>query len=337
MRLSVLDQSPVRAGGTPAEALANTVALARLAEQHGYRRYWLAEHHNTTSFAGSAPEIMIARVAEATSRIRVGSGGVMLSHYAPLKVAEQFRVLEALYPGRIDLGIGRAPGADPKTAVALQAGPQAWGQDAFPSQVALVRAFLEDAAGMPVFGERHPFRGVHASPRGPGVPEMWLLGSGVHSAVYAAELGLGYAHAHFIGPDTAEAAVEAYRARFRPGPFAAPQVAVACFALAAATTVEAERLAATRNLWVLQLLQNRAGPFPSPEEALAYPYTDDERRAIAGIKARGFTGTAGDVADRLRELSGALGADEIAILTITYDETARRESYRLLAEAFGIG
>src|SRR5579872_6408728 len=175
MRLSVLDQSLIRKGGT-----ADT-AVAEACDSLGYHRYWLAEHHNSNSFAGSCPEILICRVAQETKHLRVGSGGVMLTHYSPLKIAEQFRMLELLAPGRIDLGLGRAPGADQRTTLALQAGPQGFGIEAFPSQVHLLRQFLVDGAGVMDFPEDHPYRGLHAMPRGRGVPEMWLLGSGIHS------------------------------------------------------------------------------------------------------------------------------------------------------------
>jgi alkanesulfonate monooxygenase SsuD/methylene tetrahydromethanopterin reductase-like flavin-dependent oxidoreductase (luciferase family) len=181
--LSVLDQSPIRKGGTAAEALANTIDLARHAERLGYSRYWLAEHHNTSSFAGSAPEVMIAAVAGATSHIHVGSAGVMLPHYSPLKVAELFRLLETLYPGRIDLGLGRAPGSDQRTARALQPGPQAYPIDVFPQQVELLIQFLEDSIGLGGeaggFPIGHPYTGIHATPRGPGLPKLWMLGSGL--------------------------------------------------------------------------------------------------------------------------------------------------------------
>ena len=221
MRLSVLDQSPIRKDGSPAEAIADTIALAKATEGLGYHRYWLAEHHNSNSFAGASPEVLIARVAAETSRIRVGSGGVMLMHYSPLKVAEQFRMLETLNPGRIDLGIGRAPGSDERTATALQAGPQGWGIDAFPSQVHLLKQFLDDASGGAALPEDHPYRGIHAMPRGTTRPEFWMLGSGMHSAVYAGEFGLPFAHAHFISPDGSEEACDAYRQRFKPGPWCA--------------------------------------------------------------------------------------------------------------------
>jgi luciferase family oxidoreductase group 1 len=337
MKFGVLDQSPVRKGGTSADAIAETIALAKHCERLGYHRYWLAEHHNTTSFAGSSPEIMITRVAAETSKMRVGAGGVMLTHYSPLKVAENFRVLETLYPGRIDLGIGRAPGADQRTSIALQSGPQAWSIEAFPQQVALLRAFLEDASGGAGFGAEHPYRGVHAMPRGKGLPEMWLLGSGVHSAIYAAEMGLGFSFAHFINPDGGPEVTQAYRERFKPSDsFPTPQVSIGVFALCAETEEDARHLAATRNLWVLHLFSGRGGAFPSPQEALAYPYTDDERARIRAIEARGIVGTPEYCKQKLEALAADYGADEIIVLTITYDFAARLKSYELLAKAFGL-
>lgn len=337
MKLGVLDQSPVRKGGTSAQALEETIALAKHCERHGYHRYWLAEHHNTNSFAGSSPEIMITRVASETKSIRVGSGGVMLTHYSPLKVAENFRLLETLYPGRIDLGLGRAPGADQRTIMALQAGPQAWGIDAFPQQVQLLRSFLEDSAGGDAFGPEHPYRGIHAMPRGPGMPDMWLLGSGVHSAIYAAELGLGFSHAQFINADGGPEVAKAYRERFKPSEhFREPQVSVGVFALCAETEEEAQRLAVTRNLWVLHLLTGRGGPFPSPEAALAYNYTDAERAQIRAIEGRGIVGTPAQCKVRLEAIAQEYGAEEIIVLTITYDFAARLKSYELLAKAFGL-
>jgi luciferase family oxidoreductase group 1 len=337
MKLSVLDQSPIRKGGTAADAVGETIALAKACERLGYHRYWLAEHHNTTSFAGSTPEVLIARVAAETSAMRVGSGGVMLPHYSPLKVAENFRMLETLHPGRIDLAIGRAPGADGRTSAALQAGPQAWDIGVFPQQAALLRHYLEEAAGLAEWPADHPYRHVHAAPRGPGVPEMWMLASSVNGAVYAAELGLPLSFAQFISPDGGLEAVEIYRARFKPHrPGDAPRVSVAAFALAADSEEEAERLCATRNLWVMQLLRNQAGPFPSPEEALAYPYSDAERAQIRAIAARGITGTAARVKAGLEKLAADYGAEEVIVLTITYDFAARVRSYELLAGACGL-
>src|SRR6201996_7098383 len=245
MRLSVVDQSPIRKDGTAATAIAETIALAKACDALGYHRYWLAGHHNSNSFAGSAPEILIGRVAQETARLRVGSGGVMLTHYSPLKVAEQFRMLDVLYPGRIDLGLGRAPGTDQITSRALQAGPQAWPIDAFPSQVFLLRQFLDDAAGRTPLPDDHPYKGIHAMPRAatPG-PEMWMLGSGIHGAVYAAELGLPFSHAYFISTENSEDAVQEYRDRFKPSlDCPEPHVSMGVAALVGETEDEAQRLA----------------------------------------------------------------------------------------------
>ena len=338
MKLSALDQSPIRKGGTARDAVLETIELAKTCERLGYARYWLAEHHNTTSFAGSTPEVLISRVAAETSTIRVGSGGIMLPHYSPLKVAENFRMLETLYPGRIDLGIGRAPGADGRTSLALQAGPQAYDIGVFPQQADLLRHYLEESAGLAQWPEGHSYRSIHASPRGPGMPEMWMLASSVNGAVYAAELGLPLAFAQFISPDgSGPDAAELYRKRFRPRREGdRPQVSVAIFALAADTEEEAERLCLTRNLWVMQLLRNQAGPFPSPEEAAAYPYTPEDRIMLRAIAARGVAGAPDRVKSGLEKMAADHGADEVIVLTITYDFQARLRSYELIARAFGL-
>jgi len=338
MKISVLDQSPIRKGGTAADAVRETIELAKITERLGYSRYWLAEHHNTTSFAGSTPEVLIARVAAETSRIRVGSGGIMLPHYSPLKVAENFRMLETMYPGRVDLGIGRAPGSDGRTAVALQAGPQAWDVGVFPQQAELLRHYLEESAGLAAWPDNHAYRQIHASPRGPGMPEMWMLASSVNGAVYAAELGLPLSFAHFISPDGGGPdAAAVYRERFKPHREGdKPRVSVAVFAIAADTDEETERLALTRNLWVMQLLRNQAGPFPSPAEAAAYPFTEADRVQIRAISARGVTGTPDKVKAGLEKLVAAYGADELVVLSITYEFAARVRSYELIAEAFGL-
>lgn len=337
MRLSVLDQSPVPQDATAAEAVTNTIALAKATERLGYHRYWLAEHHNTNSFAGSAPEVLIARVAAETSSIRVGSGGVMLTHYSPLKVAEQFRMLETLSPGRIDLGIGRAPGGDQRTAQALQTGPESWGIDAFPSQVHLLRQFLDDAAGVAAISSDHPYRGIHAMPRGSTRPELWLLGSGIHSAVYAAEFGLPFSHAHFISAEGSMEACHAYRERFKPSSWCEqPRLSMGVSALAAETEEEARRLAASRNLWVVRLYTGRPIQFPPPEEALAYSYSEQEQALLATIEARSITGTPDVVKQKLESLAARHGAEELVIVTITYDFQARLHSYELLAKEFAL-
>jgi luciferase family oxidoreductase group 1 len=312
MFLSVLDQSPVRKGGTAATAVAETIALAKACDRLGYHRYWLAEHHNSNSFAGSAPEILIGRVAQETRQIRVGSGGVMLTHYSPLKVAEQFRMLETLTPGRIDLGIGRAPGSDQMTARALQAGPEGFGIDAFPSQVFLLRQFLDDSAGVGEFPSDHPYRGVHAMPRGSTSPQMWLLGSGLHSAVYAAELGLPFSHAYFISTDGSEDACAEYRARFKPSAACPlPRISLGVAALAAETEEDAERLAASRNLWVVRLLTGQPISFPSPDEAAGYTFSEQELKLLKTVEKRSIVGTAESVRTRLLALADRHGAEEL--------------------------
>ena len=338
MRVSVLDQSPIRKGGTAREAVLETIELAKAAERLGFHRFWMAEHHNTTSFAGSTPEVLVARVGAETSRIRIGSGGIMLPHYSPLKVAENFRMLETLYPGRIDLAIGRAPGADGRTSVALQSGPKAYDIGVFPQQAEMLRHYLEESAGLAQWPEDHPFRHVHASPRGPGLPEMWMLASSMNGALYAAELGMPLAFAQFISPDdSGPEAAAVYRNSFKPRqPGEEPRVALAVFALAAETEEEAERLCATRNLWVMQLLRNQAGPFPSPEEALAYPYTLQDRVMLRAIAARGVTGTPDRVKAGLEKMAAAYGAEEVVVLTITHSFDARLRSYELLADAFAL-
>ena len=338
MLLSVLDQSPIRKDGNAAQAVAETIALAKACDQLGYHRYWLAEHHNSNSFAGSCPEILIGRVAQETKRLRVGSGGVMLTHYSPLKIAEQFRMLEVLNPGRIDLGLGRAPGSDQMTARALQSGPQAWPIDVFPSQVQLLRQFLDDSAGKVPLPEDHPYRGIHAMPRGttPG-PELWLLGSGIHSAVYAAELGLPFSHAYFISADGSEEATSEYLTRFKPSEACPkPRVSLGIAALVGETEEEARRLAASRNLWVVRLLTGRPIPFPSPEEALAQPLTAQEEKLLASVARRSIVGTAEQVREKLMALAQTHGAEELVVVTITYDYASRLRSYELLAKAFGL-
>jgi luciferase family oxidoreductase group 1 len=329
MRLSVLDQSTIVSGRSPDSSIRESLALAQEAEALGYHRYWVAEHHNSDSQAGTAPEILMAAIAATTRRIRVGSAGVMLPHYSSLKVAEQFRVLEAIAPGRIDLGLGRAPGSDGLTAHALNPNA-ATAADMFPAQV---RDLLAWVAGEKLV-ERHPFRDIRAQPAGPHVPEVWILGSSDYGAQVAAHFGLPYCYAHFItdGQGAAEA-METYRTGFRPSArWPEPHAAVCVWALAAETEAEAERLFSSRALWRLSRDRGVYPALPSPEEA-AYPYTEADLARIARLKARAFYGTGTAVAARLEALAGELGADEVAVLTTVHDPAARRRSYRLLAEA----
>jgi luciferase family oxidoreductase group 1 len=330
--LSVLDQSPIRAGGTPAQALTETVALAQACERWGYRRYWLAEHHSSEGLAGTAPEVLIARVAAATSTMRVGSGGVMLSHYSALKVAETFRVLEALYPGRIDFGIGRAPGSDYRTMIALQAGPGAAGIEQFPTQVHDALAFLADA-----LPEGHPFAGIHAQPRGDSVPDPWLLGSSDGSAGIAAYFGTAFSFAHFITDAGGPQIMQAYRDHFRPSRWRAkPEGSIGVFVLCAETEEAANRLALSRDLSRLRLEQGRLGPVPSIEEVESHPYSAEERARIAYNRRRQVVGSPRQVKEKLLALGEAYGVDEFVVVSICYDFAARLKSYELLAEAFAL-
>ncbi len=331
-RLSVLDQSPIRSGGTPAQAIAETVRLAEACERLGYHRYWLAEHHASEGLAGTAPEVLIARVAAATKAMRIGSGGVMLAHYSPLKVAETFRMLEALYPGRIDLGIGRAPGSDYRTSVALQAGPQPFAIEQFPNQVQDLLGYVSNT-----LPEGHPFAGVAAQPRGDTVPDPWLLGSSDASASIAAYFGTSFSFAHFITDDGGPQIMQAYREHFRPSRWRAePEGSIGVFVICAATEDEANRLALSRDLSRLRLEQGRLGPVPSVEEAEAYAYTEGERARIAANRRRLVIGTPEQAKARLLEYGALYGVDEFVVVTICHDFAARLRSYELLAEAFAL-
>lgn len=330
--LSVLDQSPIRDGGTPAQAIAETIELAKATERLGYHRYWLAEHHSSQGLAGTAPEVLIARIAAETKTMRVGSGGVMLSHYSSLKVAEAFRVLEALYPGRIDLGIGRAPGSDQRTAMALAHGPGALGIEHFPQQIADLIMYVR---GTPTAG--HPFAGIRAMPSGETNPDLWLLGSSDQSAAYAAHFGCAFSFAHFINDRGGPEVMAAYRQLFQPSSWlAAPVGSIGVFVLCAETEAEAQRLAASRDLWRLRLDQGIIAPVPSVEEALSYPYSEPERRRIEFNRRRQVIGTPEQVKARLLELGELYGVDELVVVSICYDFKARVRSYELLADAFGL-
>jgi luciferase family oxidoreductase group 1 len=329
MRLSVLDQSPISEGMSGAQALHNTLDLARLADRLGYHRYWVAEHHGTPMLASTSPEVLIGPIASATERIRVGSGGVMLPHYSPFKVAEAFSVLAGLYPSRIDLGLGRAPGTDQATSHALQRDRRQAAPDDFPQQLAELLAYLEDA--MP---ENHPFARLTALPGLPERPEVWLLGSSPQSAIWAGELGLPYAFADFINPGGADIAAM-YRDKFTPGErLPAPRTAVCVWVICADTAEEAERLAASSRMSMSMLRQGRLIPVPPVDKALRYlesrdrPSTPSGRRAVIGDPVAVRAG--------LEQVAGDYGAEEVSVVTITYDHEARKRSYELIAEAFDL-
>jgi luciferase family oxidoreductase group 1 len=328
--LSVLDQSPVQAGGTPETAILETIKLAQLADRLGYRRYWVAEHHASDGLAGAAPEMLVGQIAARTENIRVGTGGVMLSHYSPLKVAETFRLLETFYPGRIDLGIGRAPGSDQRTAQALAYGQQARGPDIYPNQVQDLIAWLGE--GVP---SDHPFSGIHASPQLDRTPELWMLGSSDQSAQLAAHFGVPYSFAHFITDESGPTMMRAYQMGFKASDLLAkPQGSIGVFVICADTEEEAMRLGASRDLWRVRLDMGQIGPVPTIEEALAYDYSDVELQRRDYHRRRNIVGTPEQVKKGLEEVLAKYRVDEAVVVTITHDYAARARSYELLAEAF---
>ena len=330
LRVSVLDQSPVPEGFSGPEALSNTVELAQLTESLGYERYWLAEHHATPMLACTSPEVVIAAVAAQTARIRVGSGGVMLPHYSPLKVAECFSVLSGLNPGRIDLGIGRAPGTDPQTMFALQRDRRLAALDDFPEQLAELLAYLEDG-----FPAGHPLARLTALPGLPEAPEVWLLGSSRQSAIWAAELGLPYSFADFINPGGAEHA-RLYRERFVPSRRAPePHVAVAVSTICAETDEEADRLAASLRMAITLLHRGQLVQVPTVERAERWLAGQGLPNAMPPGR-RAVVGSPSTVRAGLEEVAAEYGAEELQIVTITHDHSARRRSYELVADVFGL-
>ncbi len=330
--LSVLDLSPVATGSSGAAALRNSLDLARLADALGYTRYWVAEHHNLPSIASSAPDIMIGQIAAATARIRVGSGGVMLPNHAPLMVVERFKVLEALFPGRIDLGLGRAPGTDPVTSYALRRRQDGGGDDDFLQRFQELVLFESNA-----FPPDHPFRSVRAMPDDVALPPIWLLGSSGYSAQLAAMVGAGFSFAHHFAEHDAVAAMLSYREQFKPSAArATPYAILACAAVCADSDAEAERLASTIDLNFVRRRRGEYLPLASPEEAAAYPYSPAERGLIARNRARLFVGSKRTVRERLSSMIEASKADEVMITTMIHDHAARRHSYELLAEAFAL-
>ncbi len=331
--LSILDVSPVVAGSDSAQALRNTLDLARFADERGYTRYWLAEHHNSPSIASTTPDIMIGQIAGQTHNLRVGSGGVMLPNHAPLKVAESFKLLETLYPDRIDLGIGRAPGTDGLTALALRRSREALHAEDFPQNLADLQGF---AAGD--FPANHPFKGVTAYPRGVPLPPIWLLGSSDFSAHLAAQEGLGFSFAHHINGDLAVPVMNMYRERFTPSAeFPQPHAILATSVICADTDEEAEDLALSVSFSFFSLYAGlQHGPLPSPEQVKAFPFTAEQRSIFQAVRARHIAGSPATVEAKLARLIGQTHADELMILTMVYDHAARLHSYDLLATMFDV-
>ena len=339
-RLSVLDQSPVAEGSTAHEALERSVDLARHVEALGYTRFWMSEHHAMQTLACAAPEIVLARIGAATRTIRIGSGGIMLPHYAPMKVAEVFRTLHAMYPGRIDLGIGRAPGGGPIESQALRrdrsAGSLRAPADDFPDQMAELLAWLGQSDGFPA---GHPFGRIQISPAMPGGPEVWLLGSSLWGASAAAQWGLPYAFAHFFSPVATREAIESYRRAFRPSPMLdKPHATAAVGVIVADTDEEARYLASSVRLLQQRIRQGDRGPVAAPEDAVRELRSEGPlNQATMGEEGefpRYFAGSPATVRRELGAMASSLGLEEVVVNTITHSHTARLRSYSLLAGVF---
>ncbi|WP_396445055.1 LLM class flavin-dependent oxidoreductase [Actinomadura sp.] len=317
VRFSVLDLAPVVSGSTSGQALRNTLDLARHAERLGYHRYWLAEHHAMPGIASSATAVLIGQVAAATSRMRVGSGGVMLPNHAPMVIAEQFGTLEALYPGRIDLGLGRAPGTDQATARALRRSPDALSADDFPEQVIELRGYFgADSKVTPAAGNE---------------PPIWLLGSSGYSARLAGLLGMPFAFAHHFSAENTVPALALYRDSFRPGALDEPYSMIGVSVTAAASDERARELAAPQALAFLRLRQGRPGPLPTPEETAAHPYTPLERQMIDARLADQVMGGPETVRKQLDALIERSAVDEVMAVTQVFDHADRLRSYEILA------
>lgn len=325
MKLSVLDVLPVPSGSEPGAVLGRARDLARLADRLGYERIWYAEHHGMAGIAATSPELLIAHVAPATERIRVGAGGVMLPNHVPLQVVERYRTLEALHPGRIDLGIGRAPGTDPLTAQALRsvAGPQVGN---------LMAELLAFETGE--FPEGHPFERIRVAPAGIGLPPIWMLGSSGGSARMAGQIGAGYAFAAHFSQTPAEPAIRAYREAFTPSAhFSEPRVILALSVICAETAAEARELSSSIEVHFLRIGRGETGPVPSPAEAREAGWRPDVA-PIGPMAGLLVSGMAGDVREEIERRAEAVGADEVMVMTIVHDPDARLRSYELLAEAF---
>lgn len=329
--LSVLDLSPIASGSTVRHALNNSLNLARRAEGWGYHRYWVAEHHNMPGIASSAPAVLIGHLADVTTTMRIGSGGVMLANHPPLVVAEQFGMLEALHPGRIDLGLGRAPGTDGATAAALRRGVNPLAGDDFPEQLGQLLAFFDGA-----FPAGHPYRSITAVPGRGFMPAVWLLGSSGYSAQVAAMLGLPFAFPHHFMPQNTEAAMALYRERFRPSAVLdEPYAVVGAAVVAADTEHEARYLQGSMTLSMLRLRTGHLGPLPTPEEAAEYAYTPSERAMAESHTASHIVGDPGQVKAGLDALVARTGADEVMITSNLHDHERRLRSYQLVAEEMG--
>jgi luciferase family oxidoreductase group 1 len=332
LKLSVLDQSPIAYGSNAKEALRQTTELAKVTEALGYHRFWVSEHHDASTLAGSSPEVLIAHLAAHTKKIRLGSGGVMLPHYSAYKVAENFKLLEALHPGRIDVGLGRAPGGMPIAKMALQEGKEQ-NIHKYPLQVKDVIGYLQD--DLPT---DHRFHGLKATPLIDTVPDVWLLGSSGGSANVAAENGTGFAFAHFINGEGGVQAVESYRETFQPSAlFDRPQTSVAIFVICADTDEQADQIASSLDLSLIMLENGQLSKgTPSIESALSYPYSPFERARIRENRKRMIVGSPKAVRQQLVELARAYETEEVIVVTITHRFEDRIRSYELLGEEWNV-
>ncbi|KGP93023.1 hypothetical protein N780_11875 [Pontibacillus chungwhensis BH030062] len=329
MKISILDQAPISKGNTPEQTLQNTIELAQFAEKLGYYRYWVAEHHNTNGLASTAPEILITRIASSTDRIRVGSGGVLLPQYSPLKVAETFKMLEAMFPRRIDLGLGRSPGGGQKTRLALTDGTQKM-LSAFSRQVKDLHGYLYNT-----LPDDHPYKGVVATPKTSTNPETWVLGLSERGAKHAAINGTGFTFGHFISPDQSSEAITTYLERFRPSPGRKEPAINACiFVVCAETKKEAEELALSQDMWLLQVEKGKETRVPPIDEVKKHTFTSDELQKIERNRSRAVIGTPDEVKERLETLAHKYRANELLLITNIYDFEKKKQSYKLIADAF---
>ena len=333
MKLSVLDQSTAATGKPEDQALRDTIELAKACETWGYHRFWVSEHHNHPSIVGTAPEILMAAIGQATNRIRIGSAGVMLPHYAPLKVAEQFRVLEAIAPGRVDLGLGRAPGSDGKTACALNQNALEDAQH-FPTNVRDLMAWV---SGQPLV-DGHPFGTIRAHPMSSTSPEIWILGTSDYGAQVAAHLGIPYCFAHFITDGRGvQRALRIYRENYKPSDHHPEPIANVCvWALIADTSADAERLFAPRAHWKLMREKGNLRAIDCPKTIADIDYNETDLQRLDQLRQIAILGDADTVSTELREIATACDVNELVILTWTYEQADRRRSYELLAGAFNL-
>lgn len=326
IKLSILDQSVVRKGGTAAEAVANTIQAAKLADELGYHRFWVSEHHNSAMIAGSAPEVLMVKLADETRHIRIGSGGIMMPNHSTLKVAENFRMLETLFPGRIDLGMGRAPGGDRITASLLNPA-NSFSEESYLTQLEHLQAYFKDEAGT-------QYGPILAVPQSAGIPEQWVLCSSGGSAAIAAKYGLGLVIAKFINGYASREIVDNYRFRFKKGVYDTPREILAVFVICAETEEKAAQMRKAVDYVLLQFERGKFEPLSHYSEIADYIFSPEEEAQIRNNRGRLISGTARQVKDQLTALAEEFDVDELIISTMAFEEADRLQGFRLLAEAF---